>query len=149
MKRIMLYCILIVVILFTGCGKETAEAPTTVQETILVTEESKEANSQQIEAIVQEFANAYFSADSDTMKRHLSSSNKADFTVYSEGEPSEVVVHAIKGLDNAAKDIVEKGYCSASVEFKKSADSDYYLYLSITLIQEDEMWKISDYGLEM
>ena len=109
MKRIMLYCILIVVILFTGCGKETAEAPTTVQETILVTEESKEANSQQIEAIVQEFANAYFSADSDTMKRHLSSSNKADFTVYSEGEPSEVVVHAIKGLDNAAKDIVEKG----------------------------------------
>ena len=37
----------------------------------------------------------------------------------------------------------------ASVEFKKSAESDYYIYLTIELIQEDGQWKVSFYTLEM
>lgn len=167
MRKTMIYCILVSTILLAGCTKAVTEpTPTigvtstepsaTIEETAPITEETKEGNIQetvsevqQIEAIVKEFADAYFVADSDVMKKHFSASRNVEFTVYEEGDGSEVVINAIKGLDNISKDIEEKGYCNVSVEFKKSADSDYYLYLSITLIQEADEWKISSYGLEM
>ena len=43
----------------------------------------------------------------------------------------------------------EKGYCIASVEFKESAENDYYIYLTIEIIREDNQWKIAYYALEM
>ena len=102
-----------------------------------------------VEEIVKEFADAYFVADSDVMKKHLSRTRNVEFTVYEGGDPDKVVINAIKGLDNISADIEEKGYCIASVEFKKSAESDYYIYLTIKLIQEDDQWKIAYYTLEM
>ena len=102
-----------------------------------------------VEEIVKEFAEAYFIADSDVMKKHLSRTRNVEFTVYEGGDPDEVVINTIKGLDNISVDIEEKGYCMASVEFKKSAESDYYIYLTIELIQEDGQWKVSFYTLEM
>ena len=102
-----------------------------------------------VKEIVMEFADAYFVADSDVMKKHLSRTRNVEFTVYEGGDPDKVVINAIKGLDNISADIEEKGYCIASVEFKKSAESDYYIYLTIKLIQEDDQWKIAYYTLEM
>ena len=102
-----------------------------------------------VEEIVMEFADAYFVADCDVMKKHLSRTHNVEFTVYEGGDPGKVVINAIKGLDNISADIEEQGYCSASVEFKKSAESDYYIYLTIKLIQEDGQWKIAYYTLEM
>ena len=164
MRKIIFYYILVIAILLVGCNKEIAdptiavtrtEPSATIEETAPITEETKEVNiqetvseAQQVEAIVKEFADAYFVADSDVMKKHFSASRNVEFTVYEEGDGSEVVVNAIKGLDNISKDIEEKEHCIASVEFKKSADSDYYLYLTITLIQEAGQWKVLFYGLE-
>lgn len=102
-----------------------------------------------VEAIVKEFADAYFSADSDVMKRHFSGTRNVEFTVYEGGDPDKVVINAIKGLDNISADIEERGYCIASVEFKESAESDYYIYLTIEIIREDNQWKVAYYTLEM
>ena len=102
-----------------------------------------------VEAIVKEFTDAYFAADSDVMKKHFSRTRNVEFTVYEGGDPDKVVINAIKGLDNISADIEEKGYCIASVEFKKSAESDYYIYLTIEIIREDNQWKIAYYTLEM
>lgn len=102
-----------------------------------------------IEEIVKEFADAYFVADSDVMKKHLSRTRNVEFTVYEGGNPDKVVINAIKGLENISTDIEEKGYCIASVEFKESAESDYYIYLTIEIIWEDNQWKIAYYTLEM
>lgn len=167
MRNTMFCCILVIAILLAGCTKEVSEStPTiditstepsaTIKETAPITEGSKEVNIQetvsevqQIEAIVKKFVGAYFVADSDVMKKHFSASSNVEFTVYEEGDGNEVVINAIKGLDNISKDIEEKGYCIVSVEFKKSAESDYYIYLTIELIQEDGQWKIAYYTLEM
>lgn len=163
MRRIMIYCILGIAMLLPGCAKEVAENTPTipinsteslaiVEETAPITEEviiqETASEVQQIEAIVKEFTDAYFAADSDVMKKHLSASHNVELTVYEEGDGSKVVINAIKGLDNIPKELEEKGHCNISVEFKKSADSDYFLYLSITLIQEDRQWKVLSYGLE-
>ena len=102
-----------------------------------------------VEEIVKEFADAYFVADSDVMKKHLSRTRNVEFTVYEGGDPDKVVINAIKGLENISADIEQKGYCNASVEFKKSAESDYYIYLTIEIILEDNQWKIAYYTLEM
>lgn len=102
-----------------------------------------------VEAIVKEFTDAYFAADSDVMKKHFSRTRNVEFTVYEGGDPDKVVINAIKGLENISADIEEKGYCIASVEFKKSAESDYYIYLTIEIIREDNQWKIAYYTMEM
>ena len=102
-----------------------------------------------VEAIVKEFADAYFAGDSDVMKKLLSRTRNVEFTVYEGGDPDKVVINAIKGLDNISADIKERGYCIASVEFKQTAESDYYIYLTIEIILEDNQWKIAYYTLEM
>lgn len=167
MRKIIFCCILVIAILLVGCNKETVgptptiavtstEPSATIEEPAHITEETKEVNihetvseAQQVEAIVKEFADAYFAADSDVMKKRFSRSHNVEFTVYEGGDPDDVVINAVKGLDNISADIAEKGYCIASVEFKKSAESDYYVYLTIKLIQEDDQWKIAFYTLEM
>ena len=102
-----------------------------------------------VEAIVKEFADAYFAGDSDVMKKHLSRTRNVEFTAYEGVDPEKVVINAIKGLDNISADIKERGYCIASVEFKQTAESDYYIYLTIEIILEDNQWKIAYYTLEM
>lgn len=90
-----------------------------------------------VEAIVKEFADAYFAGDSDVMKKHLSRTRNVEFTAYEGVDPEKVVINAIKGLDNISADIKERGYCIASVEFKQTAESDYYIYLTMEIILED------------
>lgn len=166
MKRTMFCCILIIAILLVGCANEVAnptpnivvdstEPSIVIEESTPIAEVSQEVNNQeaiteaqQVEAIVKEFADAYFAADSDVMKKHFSSSHNVEFTVYEGGDPDKVVINAIKGLKNISADIEEKGFCIASVEFKESAESDYYIYLTIEIVWEDNQWKVSEYGLE-
>lgn len=167
MRRTMFCCILVIAVLLVGCANEvTNPTPTivvastepsiTIEESTPITEVSQEVSTQetlteaqQVEAIVKEFADAYFVADSDVMKKHFSRSHNVEFTVYQGSDPGKVVINAIKGLDDISTDIEEKGYCIASVEFKESAESDYYIYLTIEIIREDNQWKIAYYALEM
>ena len=100
------------------------------------------------EIVVSQFMKAYYSGDVDAVKKHLSESYDSQVEVYTDHEPANPEIHAIKGLENWASDLEQWGSIRPSIEFRKTPDSDYYIYLSMTLVWEDNQWKVSEYGLE-
>ena len=46
------------------------------------------------------------------------------------------------------QDLLQKGYIVASIEFKNAEKSDYYIYLTVKIVQESHEWKVESYGLE-
>ena len=100
------------------------------------------------EVMISQFMKAYYSGDKDAVKQFLYDSHSGNVDVYTDYESADPVIHAIKGLDNLVPDMAYWGEIYPSVEFKISPNSDYYMYLSITLTWEDNQWKVSDYGLE-
>lgn len=100
------------------------------------------------EVVISQFMEAYYSGDKDDVKQYLSDSHSGNIDVYTDYESAEPVIHAIKGLDNLVLDMAYWGELYPSVEFRISPDSDYFVYLSMTLTWEDNQWKVSDYGLE-
>ena len=100
------------------------------------------------EVMISQFMKAYYSGDKDAVKQFLYDSHSGNVDVYTDYESADPVIHAIKGLDNLVPDMAYWGEVYPSVEFKISPNSDYYMYLSITLTWEDNQWKVSDYGLE-
>ena len=82
------------------------------------------------------------------MKQYLSVSYNLDIDVYTDYEPADPKINAIKSLDNLVHDMADWGTIRPYIEFRKTADSDYYLYLSMTLAWENGQWKVSEYGLE-
>lgn len=100
------------------------------------------------EVVISQFMKAYYSGDKDAVKQYLSDSHSGNIDVYTDYESADPVIHAIKGLDNLVQDTAYWGELYPSVEFKITSDSDYYMYLSMTLTWENNQWKVSDYGLE-
>ena len=100
------------------------------------------------EIVVSQFMSAYYSGDVDAVKEHLSASYDSQVEVYTDHEPANPEIHAIKGLENWASDLEQWGSIRPSIEFRKTPDSDYYIYLSMTLVWEDNQWKVTEYGLE-
>ena len=100
------------------------------------------------EIVISQFMTAYYSGDVDAVKEHLSASYASQVEVYTDHEPVNPEIHAIKGLENWASDLEQCGSIRLSIEFRKTPDSDYYIYLSMTLVWEDNQWKVSEYGLE-
>ena len=100
------------------------------------------------EVVISQFIKAYYSGDKDEVKQFLSDSHSGNVDVYTDYESADPAIHAIKGLDNLVPDMAYWGEIYPSVEFKISHNSDYYLYLSMTLTWEDNQWKVSEYGLE-
>ena len=100
------------------------------------------------EVMISQFMKAYYSGDKDAVKQFLSDSHRGNVDVYTDYESADPVIHAIKGLDNLVPDMAYWSEIYPSVEFKITSDSDYYMYLSMTLTWEDNQWKVSDYGLE-
>lgn len=100
------------------------------------------------EIVVSQFIQAYYSGDADAVREHLSASYDSEVEVYTDNEPANPEIHAIKGLENWASDLEQWGNIRPSIEFRKTPDSDYYMYLSMTLVWEDNQWKVSEYGLE-
>ena len=78
----------------------------------------------------------------------MTASYDSQVEVYTDHEPGNPEIHAIKGLENWASDLEQWGSIRPSIEFRKTPDSDYYIYLSMTLVWEDNQWKVSEYGLE-
>ena len=100
------------------------------------------------EIVVSQFMRAYYSGNVDAVKETLSESYDSQVEVYTDHEPANPEIHAIKGLENWASDLEQWGSIRPSIEFRKTPDSDYYIYLSMTLVWEDNQWKVSEYGLE-
>jgi len=143
-KTLVAVCMLVLsMAILTGCGGapvETVPETTAAVAVPVVTEAPETA-----EGVVREFAEAYFYGDEDALWQRLSAGYTGEPEIYREGDGAAVVIHAVKGIENAA----ETERCTASVEFKKTADSDYYLYLTVELTKEQGQWKVLSYGLEM
>lgn len=100
------------------------------------------------EMVISKFLKAYFSGDRDAVKQYLSASYNLDVDVYTDHEPADPEINTIKGLDNLVHDMADWGTIRPSIQFRITPDSDYYVYLSMTLTWENDQWKVSEYGLE-
>ena len=100
------------------------------------------------EKTISQFMRAYYSGDRDAVKQYLSASYNLDVDVYTDYEPADPEISTIKGLDNLVHDMADWGTIRPSIQFRITPDSDYYVYLSMTLTWEDAQWKVSEYGLE-
>lgn len=96
-------------------------------------------------AMVEAFTAAYFGGDIQTIEKYLSDSYFGVVELYTDGNP---VIHATKGLDNIPQDMTERGVLHPSIEFYATPESDSYLYLSISLVWENNHWAVTSYGLE-
>lgn len=102
------------------------------------------------EGIVSQFIKAYYSGDKNAVIAFLSESYPWDWgvDVYTDFAAADPAVNAIKGLDRLIYDMADRGELHPSVEFRKTPNSDYYIYLSMSLAWEDNQWKVSFYTLE-
>ena len=100
------------------------------------------------EVVISEFVKAYYSGNRDAVKKYLSNSYNMDVDVYTDHEPADPEISTIKGLDNLVHDMADWGTIRPSIQFRITPDSDYYMYLSMTLAWENGQWKVSEYGLE-
>lgn len=100
------------------------------------------------EAVISQFVKAYYAGDKEALGQYLSESYSGDIDVYSDLEPADPEINAIKGLENIVHDMADRGVIQPAIQFRKKPDSDYYMYLSMTLTWEDSQWKVMGYGLE-
>ncbi len=98
-------------------------------------------------ALVEEFTQAYFLGDTNTLCSFLSRTYQDEAEGYP-NDPSTVVIHTTKNLHDIPHAMTQWGRLTPSIEFRETADSDSYTYLSITLIWENNRWAVSSYGLE-
>ncbi len=95
--------------------------------------------------LVEDFAAAYFRGDARTLQLYLSETYTWDVEIFSSGTE---VVHAVKGMDEIPQTMAFTGQVDVSVEFRPTEDSDYFQYLSIALVWENDRWAVAYYGLE-
>ena len=108
--------------------------------------ETLSADGQEIKGIVEAFAAVFFSGDRESIKNYLTTPFEWDIDVY-EGAADMVSDTSVKGLTEIdEKDIGDT--CVVSLEYKDSAKSDTFRYLTIKLIKQSDGWKIQFYGIE-
>ena len=100
------------------------------------------------EKAISQFMRAYYSGDREAVTQCLSNSYNGNVDVYTDFEPADPEINAIKGLENPVHDMAIWGVVRPAIQFRKTPDSDFYMYLSMTLTWEDNQWKVTEYGLE-
>ena len=100
------------------------------------------------EEVVSGFMEAYFGGDREKLGQYLSASYRGDWETYGNVGTQAPVIHAIKGLENVARDMADRGAVYPSIEFRGTPDSDSFIYLSMELVWEEGQWKVVSYGLE-
>ena len=100
------------------------------------------------ETVISEFLKAYYAGDRDSVKNYLTASYNLDVDVYTDFEPAAPEIDTIKGLETIVHDMTDRGTIRPYIQFRITPDSDYFMYLSMTLTWEDGQWKVSEYGLE-
>ncbi len=103
------------------------------------------ADAQVIEAMVKDFADCYFAGDVNGLKTCLSSAFAENLITVDNSTPAYT---KIKGLENVGECSVGDS-CVISVEYKGDAIWDYYEYLTLDLIKEENGWKVQDYWIEL
>lgn len=115
---------------------------------ILLTAEPEEPGTvpPSAEEVLVSFVTAYFAGDTETMASYLTSG----YCGMVEGYPYETtpVLDSFKNLGHPIRDMASQGCLTPSVQFRETADSDSFTYLSVVLKWENGRWKIDSYGLE-
>lgn len=101
---------------------------------------------QEISRIVQEFADSFFSGDSENIRKYLANSyDDAIITYEGNGTVSDFTV---KGLDTIDEDLARNGIANISLEYRDSSNPDTFWYLTFAFVRQADTWKIMWYGLE-
>lgn len=90
------------------------------------------------------FSNAYFTADTQTMQRHLVEDYPKRLETYS-GSP-DFQVTDIKGVPEEA--LQDGDRVTVWVEFRETPDTDSYTYLTLEMVKLEGNWKVASYTLE-
>jgi len=107
------------------------------------TTESDQSEKIAVEALAEDFAQAYFSGNKETLRRYLT-----DFNGVIDTSPyKETSIVSFKGLNDLPYG-VDGARGSIWVEFK-IPEMDSYIYLTLMLVRVDGIWKVEAYGLEM
>lgn len=109
-------------------------------------EEPLSTDEQEIKGIVEAFATIYFNGDKEGIQNYLTTPFEWDIDVY-EGDASTISNTSIKGLTEIGEKTAGDT-CVVSLEYKESAESDSFRYLTIILIKHTNGWKIQFYGIE-
>lgn len=109
-------------------------------------EEALSADAQEMKEIVEAFAAVFFRGDKDSVQNYLTDPFEWDIDVY-EGAADTVSDLSVKGLTDIGEKAIGET-CDVSLEYKESAQSDTFQYLTITLIKQTDGWKIQFYGIE-
>lgn len=109
-------------------------------------EEPLSTDEQEIKGIVEAFATIYFNGDKEGIQNYLTTPFEWDIDVY-EGDASTISNTSIKGLTEIGEKTAGDT-CVVSLEYKESAESDSFRYLTIILIKQTNGWKIQFYGIE-
>lgn len=98
--------------------------------------------------IVSTFTDAYFSRDTQVLQQYCADDYPFRIDAYSETASDISAIYVAKGMDSVIRDMAHRGQLNASVEFRPSAGSDYFVYLTILLEWQDGQWVVTFYGLE-
>lgn len=93
---------------------------------------------------MEQFSSAYFTGDTRRMRELLADSFSGTVEAY--GGSQDYVVNREIGSPEAVMQVGDT--LTAVVEFKESAESDSYTYLTMELVKQEDDWKVQSYGLE-
>ncbi len=167
LQSLSIYCAaMAAVLLLSGCASpkapqaaDTPEPPAAIvvlEETLppvpyetgsVVLSEEIPPENQKVRSLIEEFAECYFEKDREGMKEYLTEDHGSLMDV-SPYDPDQVRICDYQLPQSVTYELASNGYCRTSVVFYETPESDSYTYLSITLVMENEEWKIESYGLE-
>jgi len=144
----------VLVVCLCACADEEGDHPDRDQPGTETVTENGQANpatepsydSEELKERAEQFAEAYFRRDADTIPAFLADSFDGEFrAVYPlDGTVTDFTVKGLDGMEDVSIGDVR----TASVEFKDSEQDDSYLYLTIEFIKQEDGWKVQFYGLE-
>lgn len=121
-----------------GWGRELP----VIADTFAVTACSEDSKA--FQRTVKSFVAAYFKKDVEELKKYLASPSETAAGVY-EGAGT-VNSMTIKGYAEN-EELLDGNEKSVSVEFKEGSE-DSFTYLTLSLIRQEDEWKVKSYGLE-
>lgn len=125
--------------MITGCSA-LEPAPTQPQ----TSEDVLSADAKAVKEIAEEFAEAYFRGDKDSIQSHLTTPYEWDIEVYTDTGAIDNLT--IKGLTEIGKEEIGSSKV-ISIEYKNSENEDTFQYLTLEFMKQEDGWKIQFYGI--
>ncbi len=103
--------------------------------------ETPETEEQILNNFLEDFTRAYFYGTAEDLRPYLTADFQGPVDAYQGGEPSGIETRLLFPQEDDPSRYI------ASIQFV-AGDEDSYTYLSLELVNTEEGWKVSFYGLE-